>query len=535
MKDIQRTSVMIVGGGPVGLSMAMLLERFGVDCIVAERSPTTTEHPKARGCWVRTMEIFRQWGVETQIRDRGLKNESDMFGVLRTLSGQEYGRSRPEPNMEQTPAWKSIVAQDAVEEEIFRKLQGARHARLWFNTEVVSFEETNDGVSIRTRAVDTGEETHVRATYLIAADGAGSNTRRAAGVEMVGPPTLAVMSNEYWKGDLSGLPIAQDLAGFFLIPDNPDEPRVMILNTNGRDRWLSVVKIGNTGDERERPWTDQEFAEMTRRQVGLPDLDVSLINRSIWRVSMQIAETFRKGRVFIAGDAAHRFPPTGGFGMNTGIQDAHNLAWKLAFVLKGLASGRLLDSYSSERRPVAQSNANFSHGNHRRFDELEKAVRSKNQDRIQFWIDDMDNHIHSVGQNLGLSYEEGAVIADGTVTPAHHPRYYTPSDRPGARFPHLWLDLARKASTIDWFDKDFVVVAGPQGGEWLEAGRDVSRKTGIPLGLKTLPQSDARDGIRIGQRGMALVRPDGHVAWRMPWVPADPARALAGALTTLLA
>ncbi|MDR7920514.1 FAD-dependent monooxygenase, partial [Escherichia coli] len=135
-------------------------------------------------------------------------------------------------------------------------------------------------------------------------------------------------------------------------------------------------------------------------------LDVTLLNRSIWRVSMQVAETFRKGRVFLVGDCAHRFPPTGGFGLNSGVQDAHNLAWKLAFVLKGMADEKLLDSYSSERRPIAQSNANFSYGNRLRFGLTDDAVRSRNPDRIKFWINDMDNHLHSIGQNLGHNYEE---------------------------------------------------------------------------------------------------------------------------------
>jgi 2-polyprenyl-6-methoxyphenol hydroxylase-like FAD-dependent oxidoreductase len=534
MKDSEQTSVFIVGGGPVGLSMALLLERFGIDCIVAERSLTTTEHPKARGCLARTMEIFRQWGVETPIRDRGLKSDSDMFAVLHSVAGREYGRTRPEPNLDQTPAWKSIVAQDAVEEEIFNKLKGARHAKVRFGTEVVSFEETNAGVAARTRGVASGEEILCKAKYLIAADGAGSQTRRAAGVEMIGPATLAVMSNDYWKGDLSGLAVARDAAGFVLIPEQPGAARVTILNTNGRDRWLTVTRIGRNKDERERPWSDEEFIAMTRKHTGLPDLDVKLINNSIWRVSHQVADTYRKGRVFIAGDAAHRFPPSGGYGLNTGVQDVHNLAWKLAMVLKGQASDKLLDTYTAERRPVAQSNADFSFGNHLRFEALEEAVRADNQDQIQFWIDDMDNHIHSAGQSLGMSYEEGAVIHDATAAPAGNARYYTPTDRAGSRFPHLWLDPARKGSTLDWFDQDFVVVTGPQGSDWLEAGRDVSTRTGIPLGLRKLPRSDERDGIRIGQRGMALVRPDGHVAWRMPWVPADPARALAGALTTLL-
>jgi len=145
----------------------------------------------------------------------------------------------------------------------------------------------------------------------------------------------------------------------------------------------------------------------------------------------------------------------------------------------------------------------------------------------------MDNHIHSAGQSLGMSYENGAVIHDATAAPAANARYYTPTDRAGGRFPHLWLDPARKTSTLDWFDQDFVVVTGPQGCEWLEAGRAVSNKTGIPLGLKKLPRSDERDGIRIGQRGMALVRPDGHVAWRRGAPSADPDWDLRSALTHL--
>ncbi len=240
------------------------------------------------------------------------------------------------------------------------------------------------------------------------------------------------------------------------------------------------------------------------------------------------------GRVFLMVVAAHRFPPTGGFGLNSGVQDAHNLAWKLAYVLRGWASEKLLDTYSSERRPVAQSNANFSYGNRIRFRHTDDAARSRDPDRIRFWINDMDNHLHSIGQNLGHNYEDGAVISDGTVAQALNTRYYTPTDRPGARFPHIWLEPTRKQSTLDWFDKEFAVVAGPMGNEWLEAGKQVSEKLGLPLTLKLLPTANPADGINIGMRGSVLVRPDGHVAWRSPWMPSDPAAELAAALTQLL-
>jgi 2-polyprenyl-6-methoxyphenol hydroxylase-like FAD-dependent oxidoreductase len=534
MPEVTRIPVFIAGGGPVGLAMALLLDRFGVDCVVVEKSATTTDHPKSRGCWVRTMEIFRQWGIERQVRSRGLQDNSDMFVYLNSMSGTEFGRTRPEPNLGHTPAWKSLVAQDVVEEEIYKVVKDSRHARVLFGTEYESFTEDADGFLITTRSVANGETRQWRARYLIAADGAGSSTRRTAGIEMEGPSTLAVMSNEYWRADLSHIPIAREAAGFIIVPNDRKLLRSTILNTNGKDRWLSVTQIGLEQDDRERPWTDKEFIDLVRQYTGVPDLDVTLLTRSIWRVSKQVAATFKKGRVFLIGDAAHRFPPTGGFGLNSGVQDAHNLAWKLAYVLRGWASEKLLDTYSSERRPVAQSNANFSYGNRIRFRHTDDAARSRDPDRIRFWINDMDNHLHSIGQNLGHNYEDGAVISDGTVAQALNTRYYTPTDRPGARFPHIWLEPTRKQSTLDWFDKEFAVVAGPMGNEWLEAGKQVSEKLGLPLTLKLLPTANPADGINIGMRGSVLVRPDGHVAWRSPWMPSDPAAELAAALTQLL-
>jgi 2-polyprenyl-6-methoxyphenol hydroxylase-like FAD-dependent oxidoreductase len=530
----RRTAVFIVGAGPVGLSMAILMSRFGIDFVLVERASSTTDHPKARGCWSRTMEIFRQWGIEDRMRARGLPDNSDMFAFVESMAGHEYGRTTPEVNIGLSPAWKCILSQDAVEEELLALAKETRVGKIFYSTEFVDYVETDQGVKVTVRDLKSAESAQWDAKFLIAADGAGSSVRRISGIEMHGPSTLAVMANEYWRADLSGIRGAANTAAFRVVPKNPEVPMASVLNTNGKDRWLSLIHIGVEKDERPGARTDEEVVRLARIHTGLPDLDVEVINRSVWRLSRQVAGIFRKNRVFLVGDAAHRFPPSGGYGMNSGIQDAHNLAWKLDLVLKGRASERLLDSYDLERRPVAESNADFSYSNTLRFLKTDDAFRSGNIDRINFWIKDTENHVHSVGQSLGFSYDEGAVIQDGTAKPALRTRYYEPSDRPGGRFPHIWLDLARKRSTLDWFDKNFVLVVGLQADAWKEAAKEVLAKKDLQIDVRQLEEDGEKHGLLVGLRGAVLVRPDGHVAWRMPWTPSDPAAELAQVMEKLL-
>lgn len=530
------TTVFVVGAGPVGLAMAVLLDRFEVPFVVVERSPGTTDHPKSRGCWPRTMEIFRQWGVEEKIRARGLPDGTDVFAFVESMAGREIGRTTPEPRVgELTPAWKSLVAQDAVEEELYAVARHSRFGRILFSTECIGFESDAHGVTASTRNVETGEEQRWHSRFLIGADGAGSSVRRQSGIEFSGPATLAVMANDYWRADLSRLPVARQASMFRVLSQQQGIPDATILNTNGKDRWLTVSQIGRTEDERPHPWTDEEVIAIARAHAGIADLDVEIINRSTWRVSRQVAKEFRRGRVFLVGDAAHRFPPTGGFGLNSGVQDAHNLAWKLAHVIRGQAGDHLLDSYEAERRPVAESNADFSLINRKRYEVVEEAVRSGDEDRIAFWIADTDNHLHSIGQSLGFSYQSDAIVPDGTAPRPLDPRTYEPTDRPGSRFPHIWLDTARKQSTLDWFDRHFVVVAGPMGDAWKAATEAAAAAAGVSVDFRTLPHANPSSGFQIGLRGAALVRPDGHVCYRAAWVPKDPEAELGAALRQVLA
>lgn len=514
--------------------MASLLNRFGIEFALVERSTSITDHPKARGCDIRTMELFRQWGIEEPVRARGLPDGADVFAFVDSVAGHEYGRTTPELPTGQSPTWKCTVSQDVVEDELCKLLQRARHGRIHYGTEFVSFHDGSEGIHATTRDLATGRVTEWRADYLIGADGAGSGVRRQAGIDMRGPSTLAVMANEYWLGDLSHIPRIGATGAYRIAPTTPDGVIPTVLNTNGRDRWLSAFQVGTQSDERPGSRKDEEVIAVARQHAGIPDLPVKVISRSIWRLSRQVAASYRRDHVFLVGDAAHRFPPNGGFGMNSGIQDAHNLAWKLRLVYDGHAGPGLLDTYDLERRPIAESNADFSLGNRSRFDQTDIAFRARNPDQLGFWIRDSDNHIHSSGQSLGYNYGEGALVPDGTVRPVHNPRYYAPSDRPGGRFPHFWTSLSRHASTLDWFDREFVLVAGPKADAWMSAGRQWVEKTGIPLQLQQLDTTHESDGLSMGPRGAVLVRPDGFVAFRCAWVPSDPAKELAGALDNIL-
>ena len=530
-----QVQVLIVGGGPVGMATALLLDRFGIRFAVIERGAGVSNHPKARGIDIRSMELFRLWGFEEKIKARGLPTGSDEFAFVDAMAGHEYGRTTAEPNLGQSPTWRCMASQDVVEEELVAVVQRSQYGRIYYETEFLEHQQTAEGVQASTRSLKNGESITWTAQYLIGADGAGSAVRRQTGIAMRGPSTLVMMANEYWMADLSHLPRIKATTAYRIVPQAADEAVWTVLNTNGRDRWLSAGPVGTESDERPGPRTDAEVVALARRQTGIPDLDVKVISRSTWRLSRQVAEKFRNERVFLVGDAAHRFPPNGGFGMNSGIQDAHNLAWKLKLVLEGRAGSALLDTYEVERRPIAESNADFSFGNQRRFVQTDMALRSGNRERIEFWIKDSNNHLHSSGQSLGFSYEEGALVPDGTVRQPLHPRWYRPSDRPGSRFPHAWLDLARKHSTLDWFDRDFVLVAGPQGSDWLQVAPRVAEKLGITIATRQLDAMDEALGFHFALRGAVLVRPDGHVAWRMPWVPADPEAELGGTLEKILA
>jgi len=352
MKDVP---VVIVGGGPVGLTASILLSRAGIGSMLVERHAGTAVHPKARGINGRTMEIYRQCGVEAAIRSAGLPlNHTGMIIWAKTLAGEEIERRVPWRASQQagavSPVRNCLCAQDDLEPVLraFAEQQGL--GELKFSTEAMAFEQDADGVIVVLEYRASGEKQTVGATYVIAADGAHSRIRQQLGTRMLGRADVYYSINILFNADLRPWTAHRPAAIYFI---ENDRIRGSFLTINARDRWAFLPSaMGAFGYSAEN-MTPERATDIIKQAAGVPDLDVKILGIVPWTASAHVAEQYRYGRIFLAGDAAHEMPPTGGFGMNTGVQDVHNLVWKLAAVLKGLASPSLLDTYHDERQPVA--------------------------------------------------------------------------------------------------------------------------------------------------------------------------------------
>lgn len=534
--------VLIVGSGPAGLTAAILLADLGVPAVLVERNPGTTDHPRAHVVNTRTMEIFRGIGIADAVHAAGLAPEAyERILWKRTITGEELGAltmdfARVTERVAASPSRIASCAQDRVE-ELLRAAAERRGCDLRYGTELVGYEQDADGVTATLRTASG--ETRLRARYVIAADGASSSTRRLLDVAMQGIPPLATLVGIYFEADLTRW--VSDRPGLLYFLMNSAAPGIVIA-LDGRTRW-----IYHRPQLEDRLEPDAADAAV-RLAVGIPDLDLTIRSIRPWTMTAEVAERFRVGRIFLSGDAAHRFPPTGGFGLNTGVQDVHNLAWKLARVLAGSAPATLLDSYERERKPVAQSNTDWSVRN---FMEGGSAVGPGNLmatfqieaggadvpavlAQLQRDIDAERDHFDALGQDLGFVYEEGALVPDGTALPAVADRAaeYAPNARPGSRAPHCWLRRGpERISTLDLFGRALVLLAPAGAHAWITAA---GRHAGdgvvcvrIGAGGDWVDEDDT--WLRLyetGPEGAVLVRPDGHVAWRANAAPADEAEAI---------
>jgi putative polyketide hydroxylase/tetracenomycin A2 monooxygenase-dioxygenase len=527
---MRECSVLIVGGGPAGLSAAICLGRMAIDCIVVERHPGVTDHPKARGVTIRTMELFRQWGIEEAVRRRALPPGSGRFIYCTTLCGPELARTVDLGWDERlSPTGGTLASQDVVEEELLEAARSYGDVSVEFATEVVNLVQDAAGVCATARRMESGETAEIRARFAIAAEGASSSTRRTLGIEMDGPGLMAWFASVYYRADLTDLVAHRPAAAYLTFESG--QLSGGLFSVNGTDRRITITRLAEWNEARPAPPTPEESVALVRRLVGRAEQPVEVLDTMIWGMGATVARQFRGGRIFLAGDAAHRLPPTSGFGMNSGIQDAHNLGWKLAMAVRGEATEELLATYHDERHPVAQSNVSWSLSNAQRFVKIAEVVAKGDPQEMGRLMEEQLAHLRAVGQDLGFCYERGAVIADGSPSVETGARHYDPSDRPGCRYPHAWIESeSGRVSTLDLFEKRFTLLAGAEAGRLCAAGRGVARSA--PVTVHQL--KEPIPGAAASARGAVLVRPDGHVAWRALSEPEDPAAELRAAFQQLL-
>jgi len=530
--------VLIVGGGPVGLTASLLLSKHGVRSLLVERHPGTAIVPKARGINARTMEMYHQCGIDAAIRAAGLSEErrGRLIVWTETLAGSEIGRrvrGRTTPkNMSVTPITDCLCAQDDLEPVIRRFAEAAGPGELRFNTELISFSQQAGGVTGTMTNRLTGEAMTLSARYLIAADGAQSRVRRALGVQMAGEEKVYDSVNILFNADLRQWTEHRPAALYFV--EQP-ELRGTFLTINGTDRWGFLIHSLSQYGYRPGDLTPERCTALIRQAVGIPELPVSVLGVSFWEASAIVADHYRHGAVFLAGDAAHEMPPTGGFGLNTGVQDVHNLAWKMAAVLHGQADEALLDSYHAERRPLAETITRAA---------LANAMSMGRTKRQSGAVLPRPEFLNDQGLIFGLCYESMAVIPDGTppVEVADPVTEYEPSARPGGRAPHVWLQRdGEQLSTIDLFGAHFTLLAGRDGDAWREALHQ-TEPTWPPLIGFTIgkegdlidPDGNWHQTYGVETDGAVMVRPDGYVAWRKRSGTSEPREVLRAVFDDLL-
>ena len=518
--------VLIIGAGPVGLATAVELGQRGIRCRVVEQNDRTGYAPRAKTINVRTCEHLRRWGIVPMLRAKsplGLHYPSNIAFATRlagkhlaTIENAFFCRPGAHPLYAEHAQW---TPQYKLEETLREYLETLANVRLEFSTRVEGFTQDDDCVTVSLTSLKTGAATTATCDYLVAADGAGSRTRQALGIRMLGDGAL--LHNRmliFRQPGLRQMHKLPEAVMYWLV--NGDASAVMgPLDTD--DRWYFTFA---------RKSDDDDPVEMLRKATGLP-LEPEVLSVNDWTDYQLIAEHYRAGRVFLAGDACHLHPPYGGYGMNLGVGDAVDIGWKLAAMLRGWGGEALLDSYESERRPMHEHFIREAVFNHSLLSQSfvaegmeddtpdARALREEIGARIR---NAKLREFRTLGTVLGARYKGSPIIVpDGSAPPPEHYSDYTPSAHPGCRAPHVWLSpqAGLGDALYDRFGKGFTLLVTQAGSEDAQRLADAAHALRIPLTVLTVDRPEVRS-LYVAR--FALIRPDQHVAWRGDRIPDQP-------------
>lgn len=534
-KDVTRIPIAIVGGGPVGLMLALFLDLYGVRSVLLNTEKATRWHPKGSTEGSRTMEHFRRLGIAGEIRKLGLPPDhpTDVAYFTR-FGGAELARLRMpstnetmqkvsnSPKTDQVPEPIHRANQMHVERFLFDYAKSRPNIVMRFGWRAENFEQDADGVSLTAVREPDGMAQTWQAEYLVGCDGGRSLIRRMLGIKFQGE---AGIEQRYFGGRMFSTYVRaptlyRDFLGhrrawqYWAV--NP-EIRSSMIAVNGRDEFLFRTRA----TEPDKPPEDAAVAEAMRRCVGV-DIDMEILAHEPWTAGMAlVAERFADRRVLLAGDAVHLFTPTGGFGMNTGIDDASNLAWKLAAMVQGWGGGDLLASYQIERMPIALRNTDAARkltaniGETDVDPEIEQDTPTGEAARraAGAMLANFSEQFASIGVQLGARYDGSSVIIPDAAAPADSVLTYTPTSIPGGRAPHVWFDEKRTYgnSLFDRLGTGFTLLRlGPRAPD-ASVMMAAAVRQNIPLKALDVSDTDARD---LYERDLVIIRPDQYVAWR---------------------
>lgn len=529
--------VVIAGGGLIGLSAAMFLAQQGVASLVVERLRGGSPLPRAAHFHLRTLELFRLAGIEEEVKRR---SEEDFLPegaiiAMDNLSGRKLADIIGSLNAgveALSPCRRLFISQPSLEPILRRRAREAG-AQLLEGNVVVSAKQDADGVTAVATDVDSGTSLELRGQYLIGADGAHSTIRELLDIPLDGRGVFSNSVTIYFTADLSPQLGGKPLSVIYI--NNPVFGGFMRMNKDCQSGFIGVNRVGDPNTDPDaanvaKDISEKRLIEIVRAAAGVPDLPVRIDGVARWRATSDVARRFAHGRIFLAGDAAHLMPPNGGFGGNTGIHDAHNLAWKLAYVIKGLAGPELLDTYDLERRPIAK------------FTVEQAYTRYVTRTAPYLGATDFQPLADDFNIELGHLYGWPAILAEQDSGAVHADPHNT-RGQPGTRAPHLWLVQAGKSiSTLDLFGTGFVLLAAPAGRAWCAAATAAAQRfPGLPLLAHLIANPEFEDPAgEFGQvygvtpAGAVLVRPDGFVAWRSKDMIEDPQGRLEQVLDRLL-
>ncbi|MGD2274356.1 FAD-dependent oxidoreductase [Bacillus wiedmannii] len=508
--------VLIVGGGLSGLASALFLAKHNIEYLLIERHPSTAIHPKAGGITFRTMELFRELGLEQRIRSAGkaLENCRGRIAVhtiaeankeeLAQMRATQYGNDEKllQKIEEISPSKQTACYQITLEEMMLLEAK-TLGGQLSFYHELVSFEQKENGVIATILDRETEKESVVHCDYVIAADGAKSKIREQLRISTEGRGTIGgYYMNIYFEADLSEF-IQGDAFGFTMVL-HPEVLGALIPVDNER-RWIYHVSYDPLKGERPEDFTIERCKQIIQTAIGSTKVESEIVSVLPWEATESTATKFQDNRIFLVGDSAHIMSPTGGFGSNTGIQDVHNLAWKLAAVIKGKAKPKLLETYHEERYPVAKLTTEYASS---------LLFRAANREEGSL------NNMDGLAVTVGYQYCSEAII-DDSVTP-HRMDSVKLNGRPGTRAPHFFGTYdGKEISILDLLGNDFVLLTIAENRTWAECVQNVSSTLGINIkfysvGLRGdfIAQEDIFSklyGIENG--GAVLIRPDGFIGW----------------------